>query len=90
MLGRRFGKVQQLLADEIIECRLQSVTVLNGASGLALLNPDFVQLAGLSHSEASKIRRFPLAVGFCISQSRSFDHRRRPETFRTAIATAFF
>lgn len=35
------------------------------------------------------IRRFPLAVGFCSSQSQSFVHRRRPETFRTPIATAF-
>ena len=27
---------------------------------------------------------------FFVSHSCSFDHRRRPETFRTAIATAFF
>jgi hypothetical protein len=25
-----------------------------------------------------------------LNQSRSFDHRRRPETFLTAITTAFF
>ncbi|MGA8294041.1 MAG: hypothetical protein WB820_16425 [Rhodoplanes sp.] len=51
MLGRRFGKVQQLLADEIIECRLESVTLLDGASGLALLHPELVKFAGLSHSK---------------------------------------
>lgn len=50
MLGRRFGKVQQLLANEIIECRLESVTLLDGASGLALLYPELVKFAGLSHS----------------------------------------
>ena len=51
MLGRGFGKVQQLLADEIIECRLESVTLLDGASGLALLHPELVKFAGLSHSK---------------------------------------
>jgi hypothetical protein len=52
MLGRGFGKIQQFLFDEIIEGRFKSVTISDRASCLALLNPDFVQLAGVHHAIA--------------------------------------
>ncbi|MGZ9073698.1 MAG: hypothetical protein ACXW3G_12490 [Rhodoplanes sp.] len=52
MLGRGFGKIQQFLVDKIIESRLESVTIFDRAGGLALLNPDFVQLAGVHHAIA--------------------------------------
>ncbi|MGZ9112236.1 MAG: hypothetical protein ACXW3X_14445 [Rhodoplanes sp.] len=50
MLGRGFGKIQQFLVDKIIESRLESVAIFDRAGGLALLNPDFVQLSRLYHS----------------------------------------
>ena len=52
MLGRGFGKIQQFLFDEIIEGRCKSVTISDRASSLALLIPDFVQLAGVHHAIA--------------------------------------
>ena len=56
---------------------------LNALYGLALLDPDLMRFA-LSH------RPFQLQQILAASHSLSFDHRRRPDTLRAAIATAFF
>ena len=37
-----FGEVQQLLADQVIECVLQAEAPPDGAGGLALLSPNLV------------------------------------------------
>ena len=44
MLFGGFGEVQQLLADQIIQCVFQAESPPNGAGGLALLSPNLVIL----------------------------------------------
>ena len=45
---------------------------------------------GRSGSRASPVRSFSGSPAGPLNHSSSFDQRRRPEAFRTAIATAFF
>ena len=68
---------------------LAKVLVITGGPGVGKTTIVNSILRILAAKGVRLLRRFPLAVGFCISQSRSFDHRRRPETLRTAMATAF-
>ena len=87
IIGRRFDKIYQFLANDIIEGRLEAKTSSDRFSCLALRDPDFVRFAEI---HCPTLLRSALTDVFGASNSPSFDQRRRPETLRTAMATAFF
>ena len=69
MFGCHLGEIEQLLADRIVEGRLDAVSEPYGLGGFALFEPDFVPaaLGGLSHSgppfPATSFYRTQLPVG---------------------------
>jgi hypothetical protein len=81
------GKIDQFLSDDIIKGRLEPKTSSDRLSDLALLDPDFVHFPGIHRPT---LLRSTLTGVFGASCSPSFDHRRRPETLRTAMAIACF
>ena len=64
----------------------QHRTRLGRAARLALLDPNVMRFACI-HSCPST---FLAPIFFYANHSLNFDHRRRPEALRTAMATAFF
>lgn len=84
MVQGGLGKILQFLADNIVERCFESEASLDRLDCFALLNPNLMRFP-FSHCS------FHIAQQFLdLSHSPSFDQRRRPETFRTAIAIAFF
>jgi hypothetical protein len=82
---RGAGKIQQFLADDVVERSREPETCFDRLCSLTLLDPNVMRFAlgrRLFHPSAS--------AGFRASHSANLDHRRRPEALRTAMATAFF
>ena len=91
MFACRAGKMQQLLPDQIIESGFFAVSGMDRERRVTLFAPDVfvfhhVDPVSLSSTEAQD----PTPDYVVVSHSSSLDQRRRPETFLTAIATAFF
>jgi hypothetical protein len=80
------GKVQQFLANDVVEGSLKSEARIDRFYRFALLEPNLSVLCSTIYS----LRPYRLHDIYAASRSLSFDHRRRPETLRTAMATAFF
>ena len=87
MSGGGTNKIHQLLTDKVVESGLEPETCLDCLSCLTLLDPNLMRFACIHSPPPSFIS---VAGFFVASHSLNFDHRRRPETFRTAMATAFF
>src|SRR5262249_8488744 len=84
-MSRGLGKIQQFLTDNLVERCFEPELCSDRLCSLTLLNPNVMRFA-LSH----RSRHPPIQAGFRASHSLNFDHRRRPEALRTAMATAFF